>query len=288
MHILARLLVDLGPTVNKLEHRVGIRRAGIEGAIHPAAGLRQVPECLDIEPRDQHLVAGILEEASLRQGHRRPITRTDSDHGHPVTRRLQLGGFSFSGGHRLARGHHQYITGILAGLLQQATGRRQPEIHARPLCRHDAGRQGDELCRDGRGIVGQRRHHEGVAGVGQQGGLPILTGLEEIVDLEAGALQPIGFDIGGLHRPREVQHDDHSRQVAKYRGWQPLPSGPGQGQNGDQPGHPGQPEREPGLLTGTSDQHIRHQSFIAILRPVPLTSLAASKQPQHAHQPNQS
>ncbi len=137
MNIRPRWLIGLGPPVDEFQHGIGVGRARIQRAINTAAGLGQVPERLDVQPRQPHFSLFILEESALRQRHRRPLARADADQRYPVTLGLELGCSRRGGSHILTGRHHQYIAGFLTGLLQQPPGSGQAEIHARPLHRHD-------------------------------------------------------------------------------------------------------------------------------------------------------
>ena len=145
-----------------------------------------------------------------------------------------------------------HLTASHAGLLQEFQGLKKPEVCAAALGRHDGGLQCTELGPDSLCIPCKGGDRERIARENDQACQSLFITGEDILDLEACALDPCRFEILCEHRTGEVEDDDLRRICLHQRLWLAFPGRIGQGEYGNQPAGSQQPEGQAGVRSHAS------------------------------------
>ena len=129
----------------------------------------------------------------------------------------------------------------------------------RTLRGHQVGAEHLDLAGDGLRIGGQRADYKGRRSVHDQRGFAFLLLVENVAQFQLGALQPTRFDIGRVHRARQIEHHHLRRLLAEYRLRQFLPGRPGQRENRQHAAHTQRHHRPRPLPRRLADQQMRQQ-----------------------------
>ncbi|KSV78826.1 hypothetical protein N185_13015 [Sinorhizobium sp. GW3] len=166
-------------------------------------GLQRL-EAVDIELRPDMRAGGVGQEPAVRRLDRTAFCRADAEHHQRVAPLIPTegreGGTLDAVGHEQDGARHRFVGerffDLLEGLGCVLT-----------LDGHDLRRQRGEVGFDQRGIVAERQHHVGGAGIGEQGGARAFPPVENVLDLQFGAFEPRRRNIGRVHRRVEVDGD---------------------------------------------------------------------------------
>ena len=237
-----------------------------------------------VQPGNDNGTAVVCHKSTRRIRNRRACRGADTQYRQPVPGLDQLadGSFERIGFAAVETIRNQQHTAVgNTGLLQQFLRQADCTAGVRTLCRHQRGGEDLQLADDGLCIGGQRTHHKRRGRIDDQRRFTFLLLVENIAQFQFCAFQAAGFDIGGVHRARQVEHQHQRRLLAEYRLRQFLPCRTGQRNNRQHTAEADSdqgPRALPGIFT---DQQMHQQTRIDHALP------AAADQAPAPHQPKQ-
>ncbi|EVT89037.1 hypothetical protein Z046_00295 [Pseudomonas aeruginosa VRFPA09] len=174
----------------------------------------------------------------------------------------------------------QQAAAALGALFQQVEGLAHRKVGALAGLGHDRRFQGVEQVARGELVVRQRHQGMRAAGVDDDRGLRVVARAKQVEQLAPGLFQAGRRQVAGKH-PGSQLEDRHQRVATLHRGlFQLLPTGPEQGQQGQQPGDT---EADPGhavLPPGAADQQPGLEGRRQQQLPASGTTLAMQQLPQ--------
>ncbi len=199
-----------------------------------------------IQTRDQDCALGVLEKAAALSGNRRALFGADAENQQALAAPLHQGADGAAFVLVQTAADQQQTPPAQPRLLEQGETLGDSEVCTLAGLGHQRRMQGIQQIASGCQVVGQWHHGVGAAGEYHDGGLYILSPLQQIQQFALGLLEARGWNVAGEHRGGQFQQH-HQRIAALHAGLlEALPAGAEQCDDGQQPG---KAKHQPGQAT---------------------------------------
>ncbi|MNE16337.1 hypothetical protein D3C80_1092790 [compost metagenome] len=243
LHGLARTAHALRAGQQAEGAQVQVVHAGL--AVAPAHFANEGLEAGVVQARHHDRALGILEELAVFLRDRCALGTADAEH--QQARALAAEGLAYALAFLLAeRGADQQDAPFAECTLgEQGQGLAHGQVGAMAGLGHDRGLERFEQIAAGLQVIGQRYQGVGTAGKYDNRCLRVAAPLQQVEQLAPGLFQAIGRDVAGEHFRCQLQQNDQGVSGFLGRLLHALPTGPEQGEQGQQPG---QAQGNPGQL----------------------------------------